>query len=65
MGDIIRIENINAYTIEMINNILILTPKKQYISENELMQTSLTSSSIINCNIKNSNSNLIFQHKIV
>ena len=36
MNDIIRIPNINKYTLEIINEELILTLKKQYITEGEL-----------------------------
>ena len=55
MTEIIRIPNIQNYIIEYINGDLILTPKQQpkYITENELMMTPVTGSTILECNIKN------------
>ena len=52
MTEIIRIPNIEKYTQEIINGELILTPKENYITEDEL-NGSLTSSKIINCIVKN------------
>ena len=52
MGDIIRIPNITDYTQEIINGNLILTPKKQYITENEVNMTQITHSVIKKCIIK-------------
>ena len=52
MGDIIRIPNITDYTQEIINGNLILTPKKQYITENEVNMTHITHSVIKKCIIK-------------
>jgi hypothetical protein len=49
---IIRIRNIENYTQEIINGELILTSKKQYITENELNMTSVKGSSIEECLIK-------------
>ena len=48
----IRIPNIENYTQEIINGDLILTPKKQYITENELNMTQITHSTIEECTIK-------------
>ena len=42
MTELIRIPNIENYTQEIINGELILTPKKQYITENELNITQIT-----------------------
>jgi len=56
MTEIIRVQNIQNYIIEYINGDLILTPKQQqpiYITEDELMLTSVSGSSILECNIKN------------
>ena len=56
MTETIRIQNIQNYIIEYINGDLILTPKQQqpiYITEDELMLTSVSGSSILECNIKN------------
>ena len=39
-------------TPEIINNLLILTPKKQYITENELNMTQVKQSVITECLIK-------------
>ena len=46
--DIIRIPNINNYTQEIIDNVLILIPIYNYISEEELLLKSLSNSIIIN-----------------
>ena len=52
MTERIRIPNIENYTQEIINGELILTPKKQYMTENELNMTHITSSNIEECIIK-------------
>jgi hypothetical protein len=52
MTEQIRVPNIEQYTQEIINNELILTPKKKYITENELNMTRIANSSIIECVIK-------------
>ena len=52
MTELIRIPNIENYTQEIINGELILTPKKQYITENELNITQITNSTIEECVIK-------------
>ena len=52
MSEQIRIENIERYTLEFINGALILTPKKEYITENELINTRITKSKILECIIK-------------
>lgn len=46
MTELIRIPNIKNYTQEIINGELILTPKKQYMTENELNMTQITHSTI-------------------
>lgn len=53
MTEQIRIPNIKNYTQEIINGELILTPKKQYMTENELNMTNITNSTIKECIIKN------------
>ena len=55
MSDIIRIPNISKYSQEIINDILILTPKKIYVNESDLKQYCLTSSKINTCIVKNNN----------
>lgn len=52
MTELIRIPNIENYTQEIINGELILTPKIQYITENELIMTQITRSKIKECVIK-------------
>ena len=52
MTELIRIPNIENYTQEIINGELILTPKKQYMTENELNITQITNSTIEECLIK-------------
>lgn len=53
MVDIIRIPNISRYTQEIINDELILTPKKICIEEEDLNKLCLTSSNINECKVKN------------
>ena len=48
-----RIPNINNYIFEIIDNELILTPKKKYITESELALTDIYGSEIQKCLIKN------------
>ena len=55
MTEQIRIPNIKNYTQEIINGELILTPKKQYMTENELNMTQITHSTIEECIIYNQN----------
>ncbi len=52
MTEVIRIPNIENYTQEIINGELILTPKKQYITEDELNITQIKHSKIEECLIK-------------
>ena len=52
MTELIRIPNIETYTQEIINGELILTPKKQYMTENELNMAMITNSQIIECLIE-------------
>ena len=52
MTELIRIPNIENYTQEIINGELILTLKKQYMTENELNMTQITHSTIEECLIK-------------
>jgi len=53
MTEIVRIPNIEKYTQEIINGELILTPKENYITEDELNRSILNSSKILNCIVKN------------
>jgi hypothetical protein len=52
MDGIICIDNIEKYLQEIINGKLILTPKKKYITENELNITNIRYSNIVDCLIK-------------
>ena len=52
MTEIIRIPNIQNYTQEIINEELILTPKRNYISVNEMIITNIKKSTIKDCLIK-------------
>jgi hypothetical protein len=54
MTETIRIQNIQNYIIEYINGDLILTPKQQpvYITEDEVILTPVTGSTVLECNIK-------------
>ena len=55
----IRIPGINNYTQTIINDTLILTPKKQYISEAEFITLNFNNSEIKDCMIYNSQNELI------
>ncbi len=58
----IRIENIENYTQEIINGTLILTPKVSkeiYITEEELILSNLSHSIIFNCSIMNNKNEII------
>jgi len=55
MTDEIRIPNIENYIMEIINGELILTPKKQHITEEELYKISIVNSKIEKCTIKKDN----------
>ena len=55
MTEEIRIPNIENYIMEVINGELILTPKKQSISEEELYAISIVNSKIEKCTIKKDN----------
>lgn len=50
--EVIRIPNIQIYTLEFINGDLLLTPKQNYITENELNMTSIKHSTIEECLVK-------------
>ena len=52
MTGVIRVPNIENYMQEIINGELIISPKKIYITENELGMTGLTGSKIEECLIK-------------
>ena len=58
MTELIRIPNIENYTQEIINGELILTPKKQYMTENELNMTKIKHSTIEECIIKKEEENI-------
>jgi hypothetical protein len=53
MAEIIRIQNIESYTQEIVNGTLILTPKQNYITEEELSRTLLRKSTITDCIVRN------------
>ena len=63
MAETIRVPNIENYTQEIVNGELILTPKNQYITKEELQRTTLTNSSIIECVIKDIEGNTISNGK--
>ena len=60
MTELIRIPNIENYTQEIINRELILTPKKQYMTDNELNMTPFAYSTIEECEIKKKK--ILYQH---
>jgi hypothetical protein len=49
MTEQMRIPNIENYTLEIINGELIVTPKKQYMTENDVNITNFTNSTIEEC----------------
>lgn len=53
MTETIHIPNIENYTQEILNGVLILTPKNIFVTKEELEKTDLTKSSILECEIKN------------
>jgi hypothetical protein len=55
MNNIIRIPNINNYHQAIINNELVLTPKYNYITLDELLDKNLTNSKINYCIITDTN----------
>ena len=59
MTETIRIPNISDYTQEIIDGDLILTPKNNLISEEELKMTSLTKSKIQKCCVTDENDKVI------
>ncbi len=63
MGEVIRIPNIDKYMQEIINGELILTPKKQYITEDELKKTEIKGSKIEDCIIKKKEENISTSRK--
>jgi len=63
MSEQIRIPNIEDYIMKIINGELILTPKKIYITKNELNMTSIKGSEIKDCLIKR-NTEIISENKI-
>ena len=58
MLDVICIPNIQNYTLEIINGDLIITPKLNYITENEINMTVLKNSTILECIVKNGEENI-------
>lgn len=63
MDKVIRIPNIDQYTQEIINGELILRPKEEYITENDLNMTLITNSKIKECLIKNGNNTITMEKK--
>lgn len=55
----IIVRDIENYNIKFINGDLIITPKNDYIDENDLKFIDLTKSNIINCRVCYKNNNLI------
>jgi hypothetical protein len=53
MSDIIRVANIENYTIEFINGDLIFTPKKSYITDEDLILELVPTSRIDECIVIN------------
>jgi len=59
MTDIITIDNISEYTLDIIGNKLILTPKKDIITEEEFEKIDLAKSSILEYKILDITNNII------
>lgn len=62
MNEPIQIPNIDDYTQEIIDGTLILTPKKKYITEDELNMLSFSKSSVLECIVKK-NDEIISKNK--
>ena len=58
--EVIRIPNIANYTQEEIDGVLILTPKRIYITEDEITSTNVTNSTIMDCVVMNNGKILQF-----
>jgi hypothetical protein len=52
MAEIIRIPDIANYLQEIVEGVLILTPRRRYITEPEFEALKLTNSSILECEVK-------------
>ena len=59
MTDIIRIPNIDNYTMTVINGELVLTLIRKYLKREELFRIDLTKSKILFCTIKDYNDKII------
>ena len=59
MSNVIRVANIENYTIEFINGDLIFTPKKSYITDEDLIQELVPTSRIDECVINTQNGETI------
>ena len=58
MSELIHIPNIENYNMVIINGELIITPKKQYMTEKELNMMQITHSTIEECVIKKEEENI-------
>ena len=65
MTETIRVPDIDNYTLEIVEGVLILTPKTQYITKEELQRTDFTNSSIIEYDIKDNEGNTISKGKTI
>jgi len=63
MSKVITIPNIDNYILEINNGTMILTPKKIYITEDDLENTNLYGSEILKCNVTNDKQELISNKK--
>ena len=59
MTDIIRIPNIENYTMTVINGELVLTLIRKYLKKEELFRIDLSKSKILFCTIKDYNDKII------
>lgn len=64
MDRIIRIPNIEMYTLQIVNGDLILTPREKFVSDDEINNISLTSSTILNCTIESAG-HIFFYEKMI
>lgn len=62
MSNTIRIPNIQNYNLEIVNSVLILTPKISYIDEKNLEEIDLSGSKIIKCTVNENN--IIISNKL-
>jgi len=60
----IIINNVNNYNIQIVDNTIIFKPKIKYITKDKIRDISLNGSTVLSCNIVDTQSNNIDIHKL-